>query len=187
MLAKIATYFTSHPEHENAAGKFTAAKAQALCAPFTGGRSLIENCKFDTRAKRDQRDAALELLEQQLVRLRKELELALSDTDARWLKFFDRIPGDPRMPEKVEDVSATAAPGRIIVDWPEAARAARYKLEKLVVGTDADFVPVVTVDDSDAELELAGVAPGTVVRLRVTATNGTGPAAPSDVIELLAA
>ena len=91
------------------------------------------------------------------------------------------------MPERVEDVTATIEPGKIISDWSDAARAARYKVERLVVGLDADFVTIKTVEDSDAEVELTGVAAGTVVKLRITPTNGVGPGTPSDVIELLAA
>lgn len=184
-LTKLNTYFTNNPQFENAAKEYTAAKALALCTPFTGGRQTVEDCLLDTRQKRDARDAARALLDKQLVRLRKELELTLDDTDPRWLNFFDRIPGDTRVPEQVEEPTATVEPGKILVDWPDAERALRYRVERLVVGTDQDFVVAATVDDSDAELE--GVPAGATVKLRVVAVNSTGPGAASPVIELLAA
>jgi hypothetical protein len=118
--------------------------------------------------------------------LRSELDIVLSQTDPRWLKFFDRIPGDQRVPEQVEDVTATAQPGGVIaVDWPDTARAARYKVLKQVVGTDADFVLAATVDDSEAEL--TGVPAGATVKLQIVPLNGVGAGAASEVITLQAA
>ena len=113
MLDKIKSYFTNHPEQENAAQDYTAARAGTLCTPFTDASANVENCKFETRMKRDARDAALELLDKKLIALRNELETALDPMDPRWLKFFDRIPGDPRVPEAVEDLSAIPQPGGV--------------------------------------------------------------------------
>ena len=85
------------------------------------------------------------MLDEKISDLRSELDSVLQPTDPRWLKFFDRIPGDPRVPEKVEEVTATAQPGGIIdLDWSDTARAARYRVLKQVVGTDTDFVVVLT-------------------------------------------
>jgi len=102
------------------------------------------------------------------------------------LKFVNRIPGDPRAPETVEEVAASAEPGGIIrLDWPDTARAARYKLFKQVVGVDEAPVLAATVADSDAEL--AGFTTGTTVQLTVVATNAVGDAPASQVIQLQAA
>ena len=110
----------------------------------------------------------------------------LDPLDSRWLKFTDRIPGDPRVPEQVDEVSAAAQPGGLItLDWPEAPRAARYKVLKQVVGVDAAPVLADTVEDSDAQL--TGVPSGATVKLQIVATNAVGDAPPSAVIELLAA
>ena len=96
------------------------------------------------------------------------------------------IPGDPRPPEKVEDVTASAQPGGIIVaDWPDTVRAAHYRVFKQVVGVDAELVLVKTVEESD--VELTGVPSGATVKLQIVAANGLGTGTPSDVIELQAA
>ena len=185
LLENVKTYFTNHPAHENAAREYTAAKAEALCAPLTDARTNVEHCKFDSRTKSDARKTAKALLDEKISDLRGELELVLGPTDPRWLKFFDRIPGDLRAPEKVEDVTATARPGGIIVlDWPDAARAARYRVLKQVVGVDAAMVVAETVDESAAQL----TAPtGATVRLQIVATNSVGDAPASEAVELRAA
>ena len=186
MLAKVKAYFTAHPEHENAAENYTAARADALCAPMTAAVASVENCKFDTRTKRDARDAAIKLLDKKISALRSELETVLEPLDARWLKFFDRIPGDQRVPEPVEEFVATAQAGGIIhLDWEDAARAARYRVLKQVVGTDTDFVVVETVEESEAEL--TNVPAGATVKLQIVPVNGVGSGAPSEVIEWHAA
>jgi len=125
-------------------------------------------------------------LEKKLQVLWTELETVLEPTDPRWLKFLDRIPGDPRVPERVEGVTASAQAGGIIAsEWPDSARAARYKVIKQVVGVDAEPVVVATVEDSDAQI--TGVPPGATVRLQIVAVNGVGEAPASEVIELQAA
>ncbi len=185
MLDKVSQYFTSNPQFENAAKDYTAAKALTFCTPYTNARTNVEACKFDTRSKRDARDTAIGLLDTKISALRDELGLVLAPTDARWLKFFDRIPGDPRTPEKVEGFTATVQPGLIVLDWDDAARAARYRVLKQIVGVDAEPVLIETVNDSDAQV--TGVPAGATVKLQIVPVNGVGPGTPSDVIELQAA
>ena len=186
LLEKFALYFANHAAHENVALLFTGARATFLCTALTDALAVIDNCKVDTRDKRDKRDAAEILLDKTLHTLWTELETVLPPTDPRWLKFIDRIPGDPRVPEAVEDVTAQAQPGGIIVlDWDDATRAASYQVYKQVVGVDAEPVLALTVDESDAQL--TGLPHGATVRLQIIATNSVGPGAPSEVIELLAA
>jgi len=48
--------------------------------------------------------------------------------------------GNPRPPEKVEDVTATAQAGGIIaVDWGDTVRAAHYRVFKQVVGVERSW------------------------------------------------
>lgn len=186
MLEKLKKYFTDNPQRENAADHYTAARADELCGPLTAACVNVDNCKADARVKRDARQSALKALDKKLGDLRRELESVLDAKDPRWLKFYDRIPGDPRPPEKVVAVTATAQPGGVIVvDWPDTPRAARYKVLKQVVGTDADFVVAETVEESDAQLR--NVPSGATVKLKIVPVNGVGPGTPSDVIELQAA
>ena len=58
MLENVKLYFTNHPEHENAAREYTAAKADSFCVPLTAARINVEACKFETRTKRDARATA---------------------------------------------------------------------------------------------------------------------------------
>jgi hypothetical protein len=110
----------------------------------------------------------------------------LAPEDPRWLKFYDRIPGDPRAPEKVVNVTATAQPSGIIsVDWPDTPRAARYRVLRQVVGMEVDFVVAETVEDSDARLR--NVPSGATVKLQIVPVNASGPGEASDAIELQAA
>ncbi|MBI3413808.1 MAG: fibronectin type III domain-containing protein [Verrucomicrobia bacterium] len=186
MLDKVKQYFTANPGQENAQKQYTAAQADALCTALTNAAAAIDDNKVSTRTARDARDTAQTGLKNKLQELRSELETVLDAEDPRWLKFIDRIPGDPRVPEQVTGITATAQPGGIIVvDWPDATRAARYKVLKQVVGTDPDFVLATTVDDSDAQL--TGVPSGATVKLQVVPVNGVGEGAASEVIQLQAA
>ena len=186
MLDKINTYFTNHPGHENATEDYTAARAAALCIPMTNAVGNVEDSKFQARTQRDARDTAIKLLDKKTAALRNELETVLEPTDPRWLKFFDRIPGDLRVPEPVAELTATPRPGGVIdLDWPDATRATHYRVLKQIVGTDAELVLADTVEDSQAHL--TGVPPGAIVKLQIVPLNGVGPGAGSEVIELRAA
>jgi len=186
MLQNVAAYFTDHPTHANAAVNFTAAQATALCTPLVAALSGVEACRQDVRTKRDARDAAVEVLNKRISDLRRELEIVLEPTDPRWLQFFDRIPGDPRVPERVEELVATAQSGGVIaLDWEDVARAARYQVFKQVVGTDADFVLAETVIASEAEVD--DLPAGATVKLRVVPLNSAGEGPSSEVVQLQAA
>ena len=183
ILENVKLYFMDHPDHENAAKEYTAVKAGSVCTPLSDASANVENCKFETRTKLDLRRTAIRLLDKKLSELRSELETVLEPTDPRWLKFFDRIPGDARVPEKVEEVSASVAGNILVADWPDAARADRYKVFKQVVGVDAAPVYVATVEDSDTQFP---VTPGTVVKLTVVPGNAMGDGPASDVLEVAA-
>ena len=185
-LTGIKAYFTNNPDHESVKLKLTAALADGALGAFTAVVSGGRNCRIYQLSRREARDEANTALENKLNVLWTELETVLSLKDVRWLKFIDRVPGAPRVPEPVESIVAEAQPGGIIVlDWPEASRADHYKVYKQVVGVDAEPVLAATVNDSDAEL--TDLPPGARVKIQVVATNGAGDAAASAVIELQAA
>ena len=188
VLECMKTYFTTNPNRELLLDEedLTAARADELLTGLEGAMSNIDNCKLETRTKRDQRQSAEQLLETKLNCLYKELEAVLPSTDPRWVKFLDRVPGDPRVPEKVEGVNAVALPGGIIsADWPDAARASHYKVLKQVVGVDAGLVPASTVEDSD--VQLSDFPTGATGKLQIIPINSVGPGTPSEIIELQAA
>jgi hypothetical protein len=186
VLNAFKSYFLANPTHENAAFNITAARAEVVHDALVAKRQVVINCVQDVRAKREERDAAVAALLKKLRCLWAELTSILEPEDTRWLKFIDRIPGDPRVPEPVQEISATAQPGGIItLDWEDADRAARYRVFKQVVGVDAEPVLALTVDDSDAQL--TGLPAGATVRLQIVATNSVGPAPASEVVQLQAA
>jgi hypothetical protein len=186
VLTAFKNYFQANPTHENAAFGLTGARAQKLHDALAGKAQTVIHCVQDARAKRDARDAAREALLKKLRCLWSELRSVLEPLDSRWLKFIDRVPGDPRVPEAVEEVSAAAAPGGIItLDWEDVSRAAHYKVFKQIVGVDAEPVLALKVDDSDAQL--TGVPAGATVKLQIVATNAVGDAPASEVVQLQAA
>lgn len=186
LLAGVKAYFTAHPELASEEYDLGAAPSETRRAALAAALQTVSDCKQAARAARDTRDGAETALAGKLHCLWDELESVLSPTDNRWLKFLDRIPGDLRVPEAVGDIEATAQPGGLIlVDWPDALRAARYKVFKQVVNVDADPVLVATVEDSNTEL--TEVPAGATVRLQIVATNATGDAAPSAMVEVRAA
>ncbi len=186
VLLLLKGYFTTHPTHESTEYIITALEAQTRLDAFLTAIQGTVNCRQDQRAKREARDASMAALFKKLRCLWSELEALLEPLDNRWLKFIDRIPGDPRVPEQVEDVTASAQPGGIItLDWEDTTRAASYKVFKQVVGVDAAPVLFTTVDDSAAQL--TGLPTGAMVKLQIVATNSVGDAAASEVIQLQAA
>lgn len=186
VLIAMKVYFAGHATHENATLIITAIEAEARLAALDLAESTARDCRMQQRSRRDERDADEAALHSKLQILWSELEAVLPSRDPRWLKFIDRIPGDPRAPESVEELRASAQPGGIItLDWEDASRASRYKVLKQVVGVDAEPVLAITVEASDAEL--TGFPVGATVILQVVATNAVGDASPSAVIQLQAA
>ena len=185
-LLMMKSYLVAHPTHEGAAYNVTALQAESVLAALLTGVQGTVNCAEDRRTTADNRRESLRVLLKKLRALWNELESVMENLDPRWLKFMDRIPGDPRVPEAVEELTAEAQPGGIIVlDWEDASRAASYKVYKQVVGVDAAPVLFTTVDDSDAQL--TDVPSGATVKLLIVATNAAGDAPASEEIELLAA
>jgi len=185
MLLRFKQYFVEHPAQESVAANLSAASVDEV---YIDLRDAVASATDGTRLVREKRnalDAANALLAKKLFCLRRELEALLDPLDPRWLEFIDRIPGDPHVPEQVTAVTANVQPGVITLDWPDAPRAARYKVVKQVIGVDAEPVLAATVADSDAQL--TGVPSGATVKLQIVAANGVGDAVPSQVIELLAA
>ena len=186
VLQLVRDYFTANADKEISQLNVTAAESTVQLAALTAAKSTTESCRFDQRSKRDVRDAAEEALDRKLRCLWTELGSILDPLDPRWLKFTDRIPGDLRVPEAVEKISAVAQPGGVItLDWGDTTRAEHYKVFKQVVGVDAEPVLFTTVDDSDARI--TGVPGGATVKLQIVATNAVGDAPASEVIQLQAA
>jgi hypothetical protein len=106
-----------------------------------------------------------------------ELGQLLDDLDPRWYAFGLVPPGLSDQPDQPADLVLTAgAPGSVLADWSDAARAVSYRVYKQVVGTDPDFILAVTVSDSDATL--TGLPSAATVKIRVVAVNADGDVSP---------
>ena len=92
----------------------------------------------------------------------------------------------PEDSELRTQASATASvnagsPGHLVANWPDSARADRYRVYKQVIGVDDEFVLAATVEDSDADLNT--FASGAQVRVRVASVNEAGESLPSQIVE----
>jgi len=98
------------------------------------------------------RDAAVEKLRQRMIGLVRELNQLLEADDARLYAFGLNRPEDPETPAIAAGlVSTTGAPGILLLDWANARRAERYKVE-IKKPADTDFIEAAQVSDSEATL-----------------------------------
>jgi hypothetical protein len=87
----------------------------------------------------------------------------------------------PDLPEGL--VLAGYGPGVVFADWGDTPRAEHFRVEKQIVGVDADFVRAETRDEGDATL--TGLPSGKTLRVRIVAVNEAGPGAASAVTEIV--
>lgn len=177
-LPSIAAYLTANPTKENAPAGVTAANALSLHAALTAAISGVNTANVASGQAKAVRDASIEKLRQRMIGLVRELNQLLEADDARWYAFGLNRPNDPETPAIATGLVATpGAPGILLLDWADARRAERYKVEiKKPSGTD--FVEIAQVSDSEAML--TGLTSGTSVSLRVSSANEAGYALPSD-------
>ncbi len=180
-LKSLESYFTAHAGHEVAALGVTAAQATALHDAFSTGVSDTNAAKSEQVAKREARDAAIEALQKRLRGLIGELEQLIGPDDERWLDFGFNIPGADQTPEPPTGLTVRGgASGHLVADWEGGARATHYRVYKQVAGSE-EFVLAATVNDSDADLNT--FTSGSLVKVRVTAVNGSGESLPSETVE----
>jgi hypothetical protein len=95
------------------------------------------------------------------------------------------MPGAETTPDAPSELVLTlGGPGEVLADWDDVAHAHRYRVFKQELGVDADFVHVGSPLDSD--FTIAGLTPGSTLRVKVSAVSGSleGPA--SDMAEIVA-
>ena len=96
VLRAVKAYFLADSTLESAQYQLTAVKADERITALTTAMTTANNCRENQRSKREARDAAVAALLKKLRCLWTELASVLEPLDSRWLKFIDRIPGDPR-------------------------------------------------------------------------------------------
>lgn len=179
-LPAIGAYLTANPAKENAPAGVTAANAQALQTALSAAISGVNTANVASGQAKATRDAALEKLRQRMIGLVRELNQLLEADDARWYAFGLNRPNDPETPAIATGlVATTGAPGIILLDWADARRAERYKVE-IKKPADAGFVEAAQVSDSEATL--TGLPSGASISLRVLSANEAGYALPSEVL-----
>lgn len=185
LLGSLQSYFTANPTHENAPLGVTAAAAGTLFTALSDARSAVNQGITDQAQNKNLRDASETALRKRMKGLIEELTQLLDGSDPLWFAFGLVAPDGEDTPDQVSAlILGSGDLGTLVAEWPDAPRAASYRVEIQIVGVDPDFHLVLTVHDSDCTL--TGLPSGAQVRVRVIAVNSAGAAAPpSEVAEAL--
>ena len=185
VMADLRDYLAGHAAQEVAALNVTSAQAGTLFTALSTARSAVNNALSEVADKKAARDGTVRSLNRRMRGLVDELGQLLADTDPRWAAFGLLAPGASETPDSPDGIVlvAGAEPGSILVDWADVPRASRYRVFKQVMGTDANFLPAATVNDSDATL--TGFTTGATVRIQITAVNDAGESQPSAAVEIV--
>ena len=162
----------------------TAVVCKAAFEALSDARSAVNRAKGEQRAAVRAVRAAYKKLRSRVRGLIRELWIVLPETDPRWLMFGLKIPARTPMPEPVGSVTLQKlADGSVLIEWPAAAHAKRYRLQMRREGLEQDFVNVKTLRDTSHLLRKQPAGVG--IEIRVIAANKTGEAAASAVVKLL--
>lgn len=184
LLSYLAAYFKQNPDKESVDMGATAAICHATHEALSDARSAVNRAKSTRRAAVRAKQAAWRQLRKRMRGVVQELKIVLPETDARWLRFGLQIPARTPMPEKVSGVTLQLlAGGSVLIEWPPAAHARRYRVQMKREGLDTDFINVKTLKDTS---HLLRSQPGTqALAIRIIAANKTGEAGPSPVARVV--
>ncbi len=183
LLPAIKAYLTANPTKENAPAGVTATNAQAVYDALSAATAAMNAANATAGQAKAARDSAMEALRQRMIGLVRELTQLLEGDDARWYAFGLNRPDDPETPAVAVDLVVTpGAPGILHLDWADARRAERYKVE-IKKTADPEFLEAVQVTDSDATL--TGLPTGQTVKLRILSANTAGYAQPGEEVSAL--
>jgi hypothetical protein len=186
LVDNIRAYLVANPARESEDLGITAALAATLHTNFANARGALTQARTDQNNARILRDEQEKMLRKCMKGLIEELASLLEPDDPRWYAFGLSRPVDEETPEiPLNLVLLPSEIGKIIADWDDALRADRYRVWRLIVGVEADFVPVATVYDSDYTLE--GLTTGTTVKVRITSGNDAGESLPGPEAEAVVA
>ena len=186
LVEAIRLHLVGVPAHESADMDVTAAIAATIHTNFSNARMTLDQRLTEQGQAKATRDDQVRLLRKRMSGLVTELATLLEADDPLWYAFGLSRPADEETPEAPTVMSLVpSVPGTLLSDWDDALRADRYRVWRLIVGADADFVPVATVYDSDYTLE--GLTTGTTVKVRVTSGNDAGESLPGPEAEAVVA
>src|SRR5207249_9284693 len=94
------------------------------------------------------------------------------------LVVYGLLAGIPAAPASL---TATVAPSGIDINlsWPAVSGALQYTIERRS-GSSGNFIPVVTLDNTQTSYSDLGLSPGTMYTYRVRAQNAIGASTPAD-------
>ncbi|MBI5775496.1 MAG: fibronectin type III domain-containing protein [Verrucomicrobia bacterium] len=184
LCASLKIYFTNVPAHEVAPMGVTAAIAETRFQAISDARQLISEKEQAQTGAKQARDTALKNLRKRARDTIHELDHFLGDSDPLWHAFGLNMPSDPDTPEAVASVTLTPnLAGKVLVQWPGARRATRYRVFGKVLTVDAEFTSRATVTELSALLE--GLPGGQTLQIYVVAANDAGVAGASPTAEVV--
>lgn len=185
LLARLEAFFNANPAYEVPEMAATAAACAAQQSAFAAASAAADQAENEAAAAREVREAAVELLEHRMRSLLEELSLLLADEDPRWHAFGFHAPADPEIPEIPEP--ATVKPGvagsqTLMVGWPHALRAERYRVFVRVPGQSEPLL-VQNAEGEQATVHLNGLAAsGAPIEVALSAANEAGESRLSDAL-----
>lgn len=179
LLSSLALYFEHKPEHQSTDMQATAAICSATFEALSDARSAVNHHKAVLRTAVVAKNAAFKKLRQTMRGLIWELGIVLADDDARWRRFGLNVPASETMPQPVRQITLEAmGDGRVLVQWPPAPHATRYRVQARVMGA-AEFGAGATVHDTECLLTSQPMEE--FLEVRVIAANSLDEAAPSPI------
>ena len=171
-------YFHANPAREHPGNGITAAAAQTVNNAIHAARSAVSLADGARLVAIQNHDESREKLRRRLRALRDELDLFLSDDDARWRDFGFSRPVDSRIPEVVTGLVLTpSGPGFVEVQFADAPRAENFRVRWAVNNSSPTFTDVGLF--TDRTVNLRGLPSGATIIVQVTARNEAGESQPT--------
>ncbi|MBE2286353.1 MAG: hypothetical protein IAE77_23050 [Prosthecobacter sp.] len=179
LLSRLAGWFRTNPALESADMQATAAACEAAHAGYQSARSAVNQRKSALRGGVVSKDQAMRELRKRYRSVIRELNIVLSEADARWRLFGLNVPAHPSAPCPVRSATAERLPdGGWFVTWKRGTHARRYRLRLQRPGGTA-FENLATVHGLETRLPPMDLPPDSV--LHIIAANDVGEAASCEV------
>lgn len=180
LLSHLAGWFRANPALESTDMQATAVACEAAHAAYQAARSAVNQRKTVLRTGVVAKDKALHLLRKRYRSLIRELNVLLTEKDARWKLFGLNVPAQLPMPRPVPSAQAVKlADGGWHVTWQRGTHARRYRVQLQRPGA-TNRENLATVRGLEVQLPPMDFPPGSV--LQITAANDAGEAAPCGVM-----
>jgi hypothetical protein len=184
LLKRMSEFLGTHESMEVSALNVTKVALGIKHDTLSGTMAALKAAWSVQRSKATARTKALSALRARLRGLLAELRQVLAADDPRWVDFGFNVPADNTRPDVPQNLVVTdGMHGHLIMSWTKAPRAAKYRIRKMLIGVDDDFVVVKTT--SETEVDLNTFITGQRVLLEVSASNTAGESLPCDPVEHL--